>query len=58
MTTCPRCGKNYDGYPALSRTDNKTAICSPCGGTEAIEDLARVPLLPQSQWATEAGAQA
>lgn len=50
MSTCPRCGKNYDGHPALSRVDNATYICSNCGTTEAIEDLARVPLTPKSEW--------
>ena len=50
MNTCPRCGKNYDGYPALSRVDNTTNICSACGTTEALEDFARVPLTPRSEW--------
>ena len=36
--TCPKCGKRYDGYPALSRRDNKTWICSECGLKEAFED--------------------
>lgn len=35
---CPKCGKQYSGYPALSRTDNKTKICPDCGTKEAIED--------------------
>lgn len=35
---CPICGKEYDGYPALSRKDNKTEICPNCGVTEAIMD--------------------
>ena len=34
---CPVCGKMYSGYPALSRKDNKTEICSECGVREAIE---------------------
>ena len=25
--TCPRCGKRYSEYPAISRKDNKTKIC-------------------------------
>ncbi len=37
---CPRCKSNYLREPithnALSRVDNKTYICSPCGQTEAI----------------------
>lgn len=35
--TCPRCGKTYYEYPALSRKDNKTEICPACGMREAIE---------------------
>lgn len=34
--TCPRCGKETNDYPALSRTDNKTEICSQCGTDEAM----------------------
>ena len=34
--TCPRCGKETNDYPALSRTDNKTNICSQCGTDEAM----------------------
>ena len=33
---CPKCGKYYIGYPALSRKDNKTKICPSCGIKEAI----------------------
>ena len=33
---CPKCGKEYIGYPALSRKDNKTKICPSCGIKEAI----------------------
>ena len=33
---CPVCGKKYSGYPAISRTDNKTLICSECGTKEAL----------------------
>lgn len=38
---CPRCGKTTVDYPALSRTDNKTNICSQCGTDEAMENWAR-----------------
>lgn len=45
-TTCPRCGGGipndvYRGrYPgAISRVDNKTEICSECGGDEAMEQF-------------------
>jgi len=33
---CPRCGQDYVGFPALSRVDNKTEICSPCGTEEGL----------------------
>ena len=34
---CPRCGKEYDDYPAVSRVDDETEICPECGFREAIE---------------------
>lgn len=34
---CPRCGKTYSEYPALSRRDNRTEICPDCGVIEAME---------------------
>ena len=37
LRTCPKCGKEYQEYPALSRIDNKTEICPECGMKEAIE---------------------
>lgn len=36
---CPRCEEPYRGYPALSRRDNKTDICSNCGNEEALNDF-------------------
>ena len=38
---CPRCGKKYTEYPAISRLDNKTEICPQCGIDEAFEDYFR-----------------
>lgn len=36
---CPICREERDmTYPALSRRDNKTEICSDCGIEEAILD--------------------
>ena len=37
---CPKCGSNMK-HPrvAISRRDNKAAICPPCGTREAAEDL-------------------
>ena len=36
---CPLCGKEYNGVPALSRTDNETLICPDCGTRQALESL-------------------
>ena len=36
---CPRCGRYMVGYPAISRKDNKTEICSTCGLREALEAI-------------------
>ena len=36
---CPKCGIEYQGYPALSRKDNKTPICPDCGTREALETI-------------------
>lgn len=33
---CPRCKLPIYGYPALSRIDNTTEICSSCGTEEAL----------------------
>lgn len=33
---CPKCGKGYSGYLAISRGDNKTPICPECGTREAL----------------------
>ena len=40
--TCPRCGKQEPApdFPALSRKDNATAVCSPCGVDEALQQFA------------------
>ena len=39
MPLCPSCNEHYSGFPALSRRDNKTDICSACGTREAMEDF-------------------
>ena len=39
IKTCPKCGKRYRGYPAISRKDNLTPICPLCGTREALEEL-------------------
>lgn len=43
LFNCPRCLKETDGFPALSRKDNKTNICSACGVLEAYEDAGISP---------------
>lgn len=54
--TCPRCGGGIPNdldrgvYPgAISRTDNKTEICSGCGVDEAMEDYMG-SLMPRAEW--------
>ena len=37
--TCPKCGRNYKGHPAISRMDNLTPICPLCGTREALEAM-------------------
>lgn len=36
IPTCPICGQQYTGVPALSRTDNRTPICPDCGTRQAL----------------------
>ena len=36
---CPICKEEMGEYPAISRRDNKTEICSHCGMLEALEDF-------------------
>ena len=38
---CPRCDSVMEEYPALSRRDNETDICSDCGMLEALEDYTK-----------------
>ena len=39
IRTCPKCGIEYQGYPAISRKDNKTPICPDCGTREALASI-------------------
>lgn len=41
LNVCPRCGKAYSDYPALSRVDNETEICPECGVAEAMFDYGK-----------------
>lgn len=45
---CARCKHDIFGFPALSRSDNKSEICSGCGLWEAmyqINNLGKLPTL-------------
>ncbi len=43
---CPRCKVNELGYPAISRSDNKTEVCSDCGTWEAMYQFSHEGRLP------------
>lgn len=60
VKNCPRCShyipndENPGAYAgALSRTDNKTEVCSPCGTAEAMEDFLGSGAIPQEEWAVK-----
>lgn len=36
---CPKCGREYEDAPALSREDQETLICPECGTREALESI-------------------
>jgi predicted RNA-binding Zn-ribbon protein involved in translation (DUF1610 family) len=36
---CPTCKKSVKEYPAISRIDDKTEICSQCGFEEAMKQF-------------------
>ena len=47
---CPLCNCEIQGYPAISRKDNKTEICSRCGEAEAwVDFLVYLPLLKKGK---------
>lgn len=40
LAFCPRCSRVYqEGTEAISRKDNKTALCTDCGVDEALENM-------------------
>ena len=39
VRTCPLCGAQYSGFPALSRKNPNTQICPDCGPREALESI-------------------
>lgn len=50
MRTCKRCNHRYEGYPALSRVDNKSQICSECGVEEAMDNFLTGTIVPKEDW--------
>lgn len=49
MQICPKCGRTYTERPALSRVDNKTAICPTCGTMEALASIPRSDKFPKAE---------
>lgn len=47
---CPRCAHAAARIDALSRYDNATLICSPCGTDEALSDWAGAVLPGPAEW--------
>ena len=43
LRTCPLCGAQYGGYPALSRKYPNTQICPDCRTREALESIGFEP---------------
>ena len=43
LRTCPLCGAQYGGYPALSRKHPNMQICPDCGTREALESIGVEP---------------
>lgn len=39
LRTCPLCGAQFGGVPALSRMYPNTQICPDCGTREALESI-------------------
>ena len=54
---CPRCALRLDRFPAISRTDDQTPICSACGRDEALRAWAGEPLPEQRDWPLAADAE-
>lgn len=41
LWSCPRCDKWSSDFPAISRRNGSTEICSACGVNEALQDFVR-----------------
>lgn len=48
LCTCPLCGEQYGGVPALSRKYPNTQICPDCGTREALESM-EFPLMSRKR---------
>lgn len=46
---CPRCDHPTADFPALSRKDNDTAVCSRCGTEEAMRQFGGLDAWPSDQ---------
>lgn len=44
---CARCQREIEGFPALSRSDNKSDVCSDCGTWEAMYQYSHNGELPK-----------
>jgi hypothetical protein len=54
LGACPRCsGILAIGYGAISRTDDETEICGPCGSDEVYVVLEGRPAVRQDEWPVE-----
>ncbi len=40
---CPKCKQQMNTFPAISRRDNRTEICSYCGALEALLIIGLTP---------------
>lgn len=47
---CPRCKEPIVKYPAISRVDNKTEICSKCGILEALQIFINTQKKEEKKW--------
>lgn len=47
---CPRCDHPTGDFPAISRRDNATGVCSRCGVEEAIRQMTGLDPWPAGAW--------
>ena len=51
--TCPKCGKIYTDYPAISRVRKNQEICSSCGQLEALTEFLLKEIKNEKWWIDE-----